>query len=178
MVMGHAVCLGGPGRYLGGMTIDAPLSLHRATILPEWIDYNGHMNVAFYVLVFDHATDELFDFVGLNEAYRQANNCSAFALETQVGYLRELHEGDAVRIETRMIDHDHRSMHFFHAMFVEESGDLAATSEWINIHVDMATRRSSNFGPPVFDRLAEVLAAHKDLPRPPQVGRVIGIRRK
>ena len=56
-------------------TIDAPLNLHRATVLPEWLDYNGHMNVAYYVLAFDHSTDALLDFIGFDTPYREASNC-------------------------------------------------------------------------------------------------------
>ena len=166
------------GRYRDRMSIEAPLRLHRESIRPEWIDYNGHMNVAYYVLVFDHATDDFFDAVGLTDEFRRQNNCSAFALETHVTYQRELHEGDSVRIETRLIDHDHRSMHFFHAMIRDADDELAATSEWINIHVDMATRRATSFLPPIQERLAAILDAHRHLERPAQVGRVIGIRRR
>ena len=157
--------------------IDAPLRLYRTTIGPEWIDYNGHMNVAYYVLAFDHATDAFFDYLGLTDEYRRGNNASTFALEAHVNYLRELHEGDAVRIETQLLDHDHRRMHFHHAMVHEAEGHLAATSEWINTHVDMGTRRSADFLPPVEARLAAVLKAHAQLDRPANVGRVIGIRR-
>ena len=159
------------------MKIDAPLRLHSTTIGPEWIDYTGHMNVAFYVLAFDHATDAFFDFLGLTDDYRRDNNASAFALAAHVNYLRELHEGDTVRIETQLIDHDHRRMHFFHAMFDEKDGYRAATSEWINTHVDMTARRSADVFPPVHERLAAVLAAHRHLDPPQYKGHVIGIRR-
>ena len=64
-----------------------PLSLYQGTVLPEWIDYNGHMNVAYYVLAFDHATDELFDYIGMDESYRAEQNCSMFTLELHVNYL-------------------------------------------------------------------------------------------
>ena len=56
------------------MSIPAPLKLHKGLIVPEWIDYNGHMNVAYYVLVFDRATDDFFDFMGLTAEYRAAGN--------------------------------------------------------------------------------------------------------
>lgn len=160
------------------MTIDAPLQLHAARVLPEWIDYNGHMNVAYYVLAFDHATDDFFDFVGLTDAYRSTYNASTFALECHVNYLRELHEDDPIRITTQLLDHDAKRMHFFHAMYHADDGHLAATSEWINTHVDMDARRSSPFSEPVLEKLAAVKAAHAHLPVPEQKGRVIGIPRK
>jgi acyl-CoA thioester hydrolase len=159
-------------------TIDAPLRLHRTTIKPEWIDYNGHMNVAYYVLIFDQATDALFDYLGLTEDYRRDNNASTFALEAHVNYLRELHEGDAVRVDTQLLDFNHRHMHFFQTMIHEGEGHVAATSEWINTHVDMGTRRSADFFPPVEARLAAIMKAHAHLDPPPNKGRVIGIKRR
>ena len=159
------------------MDIDAPLRLHTARVLPEWIDYNGHMNVAYYVLAFDHATDDFFDYVGLTEDYRSAHDASAFALECHVTYLRELHEGDAITITTQLLDHDAKRMHFFHFMHHGEQGHLVATSEWINTHVDTKARRSSPFGAPVLERLEAVMAAHAPLPRPEHQGRLIGISR-
>lgn len=67
-----------------------PLVIHRETVRPDWIDYNGHMNVAFYVMAFDHATDGLFDVLGIGAAYCQRENRSVFAVEQHIAYKREL----------------------------------------------------------------------------------------
>ena len=75
----------------------APLELHREAVLPEWTDYNGHMNVAFYLLAFDHATDAFFDHLDLGHAYRKRTDCSLFTLEAHVSYAKELNEGDPLR---------------------------------------------------------------------------------
>src|SRR5690606_38613125 len=99
------------------MANDAPLRLHREAIRPEWIDYNGHLNVAYYVLVFDHATDRFFDRLGLDAAWRAAENRSTFALEQHVMHLRELKLGDSVVVTTQLLDYDARRLHFFHAMY-------------------------------------------------------------
>ncbi len=80
--------------------IAAPLELHHETVRPEWIDYNGHMNVAYYVLAFDLATDSFFDFLGLDEAYRETSGNSTFAVEAHITYQRELAEGDPLRFAT------------------------------------------------------------------------------
>ena len=64
------------------MRIESPLCLYTGEALPEWIDYNGHMNVAYYVLAFDHATDAFLDYLGMGQAYRDEQNCSAFVVET------------------------------------------------------------------------------------------------
>ena len=109
------------------MSIDAPLSLHDATVLPEWIDYNGHLNVAYYVLAFDHSTDALLDYMGFDAAYRQASNCSTFALEAHVSWLRELSEGEPMRFTQHLLDFDHKRFHHFHSMYHGTEGCLAAT---------------------------------------------------
>ncbi len=157
------------------MMVPAPLSLFECEVRPEWIDYNGHMNVAYYVLAFDLATDALFDYVGIGERYVMEQNRSMFALESHVTYQRELRAGDPIRITTQLLGFDHKRMHFAHLMFRGADGDLAATSEWLALHVDMATRRSAPIPDDIGARLAAVREAHAALPPPPGVGRVIGL---
>ena len=70
------------------MPVETPFQASRQVILPDWIDYNGHMNVAYYVLVFDHATDDFFDFMGMTAEYRAAGNVSAFTAEMHVNYIQ------------------------------------------------------------------------------------------
>jgi len=153
----------------------APLALYRETVHPEWIDYNGHMNVAYYVLAFDHATDAFFDFLGLDEAYRTGNNCSTFAVESHVTYVRELHAGDPMRFATRLVGYDEKRLHYFHYMYHGEDGFLAATAEWLSLHVDMGTRRVTPMPRALLDRLAAVHAEHARLPLPPELGHVITV---
>ena len=155
----------------------APLVLHRETVDPAWIDYNGHMNLAYYVLAFDHATDAFFDYIGLGEAYLKDNNCSTFTLEAHVTYDRELMAGDPMRFETQLLDHDAKRLHYMHMMYHGEEGYLASTNELISLHVDMTQRRSAPMPQSVIERLDQVAAAHSALPRPPQAGRVISLGR-
>lgn len=155
------------------MTISAPLRLHGEEVRPEWIDYNGHMNVAYYVLAFDHATDAFFDFIGLDEAYREASGMSTFAVETHVTYQREVTEGDGLRFDTRLLGFDDKRIHFIHQMRHAEADFLAATAEWLCLHIDLEQRRVAPMPEPIKRRLAEVLAAHGELPVPPEVGRSI-----
>ncbi len=156
-------------------TIDAPLNLHRATVLPEWLDYNGHMNVAYYVLAFDHSTDALLDFIGFDTPYREASNCSTFALECHVTYLRELGGSEGIRFTQRLLDFDHKRFHHFHCMYREADGELAATYECIGMHMDMGARRSAPIPAPIVERMSAVKSAHDANPRPPQAGHVIGV---
>ncbi len=151
--------------------------LHEATILPEWIDYNGHMNLAYYVLIFDHATDKFLDYLGLTQSFRHARQASTFAAEIHVNYLKELVEGDAVYITTQLLAYDSKRLHYFHHMYHADQGYLAATNELITLYMDMQTRRVSAMPAAIQARLQAVAEAHAGLPRPPQQGSVIGVKR-
>lgn len=152
-----------------------PLELHKEIIRPEWIDYNGHMNVAYYTLVFDHAVDALFEHIGLGAGYRDAGSGSTFAAEQHVTYNREVVEGDEVRIETRLVGFDEKRIHHYHEMFHAADGYLAATTEFLSLHVDLATRRVGPMPAEIMDRLAPLHAAHAALPPADNIGRMIKV---
>jgi acyl-CoA thioester hydrolase len=159
------------------MPMPPPLSPFTTTVQPDWIDYNGHMNVAFYVLAFDKATDGLLDHLGLGEAYRRATNCSIYVLEAHVTYDREVKLGDPITIDTQLIDADRKRLHFFHRMTHAEAGYLAATNELLALHVDLAGPRSAPMPPPALAALEQLRAAHRLLPAPGELGRRIGLKR-
>ena len=153
----------------------APLDRYRDVVRPEWIDHNGHMNVGYYLVVFDFATDEFFRWVGLDEAYRTARGITTFCLEAHVTYHREVRSADPLRFTTLLLGHDAKRIHYIHAMYHARDGYLAATNELMSLHVSAATRRSTPMGDDVLARLAAIQKAHDALPRPPQVGRVMGL---
>jgi len=155
------------------MKIDAPLELHRDKVRPEWIDYNGHMNVAYYVLAFDYATDAFFDYLGLDRRYREATGNSTFAVEAHLTYQREVAEGDPLRFTTQLLGFDDKRLHFLQSMYHAGEGFLAATSEWLSLHIDLGIRRVSPIPEPIKTRLSEIMTVHETLPRPKEVGRVI-----
>lgn len=155
-----------------------PYSPYRDAVAPEWIDYNGHMNVAYYVLAFDRATDRLFDYLGIGEAYRRTTHHSIFALEAHVTYERELRQGDEFEIATRLIDADRKRLHVFHAMNRAKDGELSATIELMGLHVDMAGPKSAELPDAAYAKIQALLTEHRLLPPPPQLGRKIGIRRE
>jgi acyl-CoA thioester hydrolase len=154
-----------------------PYEPYRAAVPPDWVDYNGHMNVAYYVLAFDRATDRLLDHLGVGEAYRRATNCSIFALEAHVTYLRELRQGERFAVATRLIDADRKRLHLFHTMIREEDGEIAATLEAMALHVELAGPRAAALPDAVFAAIEALLAEHRLLPDPPQLGHRIAIRR-
>jgi acyl-CoA thioester hydrolase len=154
-----------------------PYPPYRDAVAPEWIDYNGHMNVAYYVLAFDRATDRLFDYLGIGEAYRGATHHSIFALEAHVTYERELRQGEEFEIATRLIDADRKRLHLFHAMNRAKDGELSATIEVMGLHVDMTGPKSAPLPDAAYAKVEKLLAEHRKLSLPPQLGRKIGIRR-
>jgi len=153
----------------------APLDVYRDVVRPEWIDHNGHMNVGYYLVVFDFATDEFFRWVGLDAAHRHAHAITTFCLEAHVTYHREVRSGDPLRFTTVLLGHDAKRIHYIHAMYHAREGFLASTNELMSLHVDLATRRGAPMHPAVVERLAAIQAAHDALPRPPQAGRRISL---
>lgn len=156
-------------------TIAVPFDEHRAVVRPEWIDQNRHMNMGYYLVVFDTATDAFLAWLGLDAAHRREQRVTTFALEAHVTYHREVCAGDPLRFTSRLLDYDAKRIHYFHEMWQEREHYLAATNELMSVQVSEVTRRSAPMAPGVLDRLAQVRAAHAALSRPPQVGRRIGL---
>lgn len=159
------------GRTEGGFAI------HEGVVRPEWIDINGHMNVAFYVLAFDKAVDDLLARAGITDDYIRQSRGTTFAVEAHVTYGRELTEGQAYRIESRVLAYDEKRVHQFQRMVHAQEGWLAATAEWMNLHVDLATRRVSPWPEGTLAALAELTAAQPRGPFPEEAGRKMGIAR-
>jgi acyl-CoA thioester hydrolase len=160
------------------LTFDPALALNRSKVLPEWIDYNGHMNVAFYVLAFDKALDDFAERYDLALDYMKRSNCSTFVLETHVTYQQEVLQGDPLHFTLQLLDVDAKRLHYFMRMYHAEQGYLAATSEQLMVHIDMAERRTAPMPAATLARLEGLKAEHARLPRPPEAGSIIGIRRK
>ncbi len=148
---------------------DARLWLHQATIRPEWLDYNGHMNEAYYVLVFGDATDAFYDHVGLDDGFRRAHAVSVYTVESHIRYLAEGHDGDALRIETRLLGHDSRRLRLLHRMERASDGITLAAIELLLLHVDKRVVRAAPFHPEPLARIAAVAREQAALPAPQPV---------
>lgn len=146
-------------------------------IEPEWIDYNGHTNMAYYVVMFDRATDVLFDALGIGQSYLRDTGHSMYALESHITYARETKVGDRLRITARLIDADTKRIHFFLRMATEEDDIQIATFEMVVLHVATANPRAAPFPAARQDRLDAMLAQHRILPLPPEIGRKVGLKR-
>ncbi len=157
------------------MAVDAPLRLHRESVRPEWIDYNGHMNVAHYIAVADRATDAFFAMLGVGPDYVARCGKSVFAIDMRTVYLRELTVGSPVVVTTQLVDSDGKRVHIAHRLEHETERWTAACSEWIGIHVDLETRRSAPFPAAVQARLVAIGEAHGSLSRPSELQRGFGL---
>jgi acyl-CoA thioester hydrolase len=160
------------------LDLAAPFDRHRATVLKEWIDWNGHMNVGYYIVAFDKATDTFCNQFGVGWEYTQRKIGMTFVLEAHATYDREVKEGDPLRITTQILDLDAKRCHFIHAMYHADEGFLAATNELMLMNIDYESRRTAPWPAETLRRLELMAEAHARLPRPKQAGRVIGIRRK
>jgi acyl-CoA thioester hydrolase len=157
------------------MTIPAPYQRFEGEVLPEWIDWNGHMNLAYYVVLFDRATDLLFDELGLGLDYRRKDEKGTFVVETHNLYERELLVGERVRIATQILGSDDKRLYVGHEMFRVRDSERSATQELMFLHIDLKARRVTPFPPERRERVAAWTAAHAALPRPDWAGRRIGL---
>lgn len=156
--------------------IPTPFDAYRDVVRREWTDHNHHMNVGYYGVVFDLATDEWLDFVGLTTEHRTREQISTFCLESHLTYQREVQEGDALRFTTQLLDYDSKRIHYIHQMTHAEAGFLSATAELLSLHVSRETRRATPMTATILAHLAAIRDAHERLERPPEVGRVMGLR--
>jgi acyl-CoA thioester hydrolase len=150
----------------------APFVSSAMRVEETWIDYNGHLNMAYYNVLFDRAVDEAYELIGIGQDYLKTG-CSTFTAEVHVRYLRELHAGDPVRVTFQMLAHDEKRIHYFEQLFHAEQGWVSAASENMTLHVDMSAKRVVPFPPAAMRSLARMQAAHARLPRPEAVGRRI-----
>ena len=151
---------------------------HRETVRSDWVDYNSHMNVAYYVLVFDHATDAALDRLGVGEAYRRETGCSVFVGEMHVNYLQEVMADDELHVVTRLLATDAKRLVLFHEMACPRLAQVVASNEVLCVHVDLSLRRSAPWPPDVGGRLSAAVAAQAYLPPPEHGGRAVTLARR
>ncbi|MGF1641261.1 MAG: thioesterase family protein [Rhodospirillales bacterium] len=153
----------------------SPFTDHVESVRPEWVDYNDHMNVAYYVLVFDHATDAVLEQLDLGEAYRRRTGCSVFVGEAHVTYDREVRAGERLRVASRVLGFDGKRIVLYHEMARDGGGGVVASNEVLCLHVDLGTRRTASWPPDVADRVRQAADRDARRPRPPRAGRSIAL---
>ena len=160
------------------MTIQAPFVSRLMEIEKDWIDYNGHLNMAYYNVLFDRAVDEAYDLIGIGAEYLKRHQHSTFTAEAHVRYVREIHEGDPVRVTFQLLAYDAKRIHYFEQLFHATEGWVSATSENMTLHVDMTAKKVAPFPPAVMGTLKRRMAAHGQLPRPEAAGRAVRMPEK
>jgi acyl-CoA thioester hydrolase len=153
------------------------IEVHAGRVRAEWIDVNEHMNVAYYVLAFDLGVDALWARFGITDDYLREQRGSTFAVDCQVGYKRELTLGDPYVITAQILAYDEKRVHQLQRMYHAEHGFLAATCEWMNLHVDLDARRVTPWPKPVLDAIGAFAAAQGDKRRPADAGKRIRVGR-
>ena len=167
----------------------AELPAYQDVVRAEWVDYNGHLRDAFYMLIFSFATDALIDQIGLDDTVRKARGRSIYTLEAHISYLREIKEGAAVRVVAHVIahdkkrihlymemfEHDAKRMHLYLEMFADDGAEAVAAGEQMLLHVDTGGPRSAVFDSDVEARVRALVDAQAALPAPQYAGRVIGL---
>ncbi|PLP60283.1 thioesterase [Mesorhizobium loti] len=159
------------------MSIAAPFVSRVMDIEKDWIDYNGHLNMAYYNVLFDRCSDDAFELMGMGPNYARDRKLTIYTAEVHVCYVQELHLDHKVTATFQLLDHDEKRLRVYQEIR-HVDGWLAATSESLSLHVDMAGPKVAPFPPDVQAKVEAMREAHAGLAVPERAGRSIGIRRK
>lgn len=148
----------------------------RGRVLPEWIDVNDHMNVAYYMLAFDQGVDRLWHRFGITDEYIQAHDKSTFAVESHIIWVQEISEAEPYIVTSQILAFDEKRIHQFMRMYHAERHYLVATAEWMNLHVDLARRRVAPWPDEIRTQIEQYVARQDRLPWPAEAGKKMQIR--
>jgi acyl-CoA thioester hydrolase len=153
------------------------IKVSSGVVLPEWIDINQHMNVAYYVLALDHGVDELWAQFGITNEYIESGQGSTFAVECHVTYQQELKKGDPYCVHSYILAYDDKRIHQFQWLYHADEGFLAATAEWMNLHVNLATRRVTTWPHFVLANIGSFVKQQVGQPMPAEAGHRMRVAR-
>lgn len=156
----------------------APFVSSTMRIQPQWIDFNGHLNMAYYVVFFDQAVDELYELLGLGPSYLKAHNHSTMVAEMHVRYLREVKESDPLRVRCQLLAYDSKRIHLFEELVHANEGWVSATCETMTLHVNMASKKVAPWPAFIMQALARMTESHAGLPVPEAAGRRVAMPEK
>lgn len=159
------------------MSNSAPFRSPPLVVRPDWIDYNGHLNMAYYSVLMDLTADEAYPQLGFGPQYLAQTGCTTYVAEFHICYVRELHAGDQVIGTLQMLDHDAKRFHVYQELW-HTDGWLAATGEALTLHVDQSGPRVAPMPATILDKIAAMQTAHSALPWPERAGRKIGVPKK
>jgi acyl-CoA thioester hydrolase len=158
--------------------IPAPFVSSLMRVEPQWIDYNGHLNVAYYNVLFDRAVDEVYELIGLGPDYLKQNGHSTMVAEAHVRYLREVNEADPLRVTVQLLDYDAKRFHLFEQLVHATENWVSATCETMTLHVDMAAKKVAPFPDGILKLIERLKVAHSGLPVPDGAGRSVAMPKK
>ena len=145
-------------------------------VLPEWIDYNGHMNVAYYTLAFDDALDDFLDKIGIGEDYVTEFQNGHYALQANYHYLDELMVNEEFRVRIFLVGITEKCFHAAMEMFNENSGVVSAVCEQITMNVDLTLRKSNKYPDWVREKFDLMIKSQKGKPLPSQIGKSLALK--
>jgi acyl-CoA thioester hydrolase len=155
------------------------LPVLEATVVSEWVDYNGHMNDAAYALAFSRAGDALMDRIGLDAATRKRTGQTLFTLQVMLHYFKEAKEGDAFSVSCHLLEHDDKRMRVWLDMTTPDGESLAASEQlFISVAQGEGGSHAAPFGHETKAALDALARAQSSLPRPPAAGEGIALKRK
>jgi len=155
-----------------------PLHLYDAIVLPEWVDYNGHMNDAAYAIPFSRAIDAMMAMVGLDEAGRVATNHTIFTLAMQMRYHHEVKKGEPLKVSGQIIEMDAKRIRLYQWLRHGVDDTLLATCEQLLASVDQSGPKIAAFPESVGEKLRAIAAEHAELTIPDDAGQGIALKRK
>ena len=151
-----------------------PLCSWSEPVLEEWIDYNGHLSEAYYVLVLGHATDEVMETVGLGSAYRESTGASLYTVEAHLRYLDQVGPGEQLEVRSWVIGANSKLLWIWHELWA--GGTLRATEEILGLHVDTGSVSGTTASVPFPDDVAAATRAAR-VPPGPDASRSISVGR-
>lgn len=147
---------------------------YRGRVEEAWLDYNGHMNEAYYLVPFTAASDFWMDDIGLDAAGRARSGMTVYTAETHLRYLREARAAAPLRVTTQFLAVDAKRLYTFARLLADDGSDaVLATQEALYLSVDLTMRRVAPWSPAVRARLDHWVEAHAGLARPEGLGGAI-----
>jgi len=153
------------------------IDVYSGVVRPEWIDMNNHMNVAYYSLAFDEAVDAVWLKFGISETHIRETHSSTFAVESHLTYQGEMNLGERFDITVQVLAFDEKRIHHFQRMYHAEKHTLAATCEWMSLHIDLSSRRVANWPYGIRERIADFAKRQGQWSMPDEAGRTINIKK-
>ena len=114
-------------------------------VTKDWVDYNGHMNMAYYVLIFDQAWEVALEKFKMGESAAKSEQRSTMVVETNTKYINEVKENEEVNINLIYFDHDKKRLHLKMEMNEKKTNKLSASMEWISLYIDLGKRKVTEF---------------------------------